>query len=62
VHGWWCRRRGVTARLCAHGDCRRPGLYRHETAVQGEDGLWRYVFCTRRHRRAWAHQHMIPIT
>lgn len=54
VHRWACRRSGRIPRLCAHGDCQRPGLYRHEHAIEADEGTWRYVFCTRRHRRAWA--------
>jgi hypothetical protein len=27
--------------------------------MPGDDGTWRYVFCTKRHRRAWAADHGI---
>lgn len=54
VHRWACRRSGRPALLCAFGECRWPGLYRHEQTVLGDEGTWRYVFCSRRHGRAWA--------
>lgn len=62
AHRWVCGRTGRISRPCAHGDCRLPGLYRHEHTIGTDDGTWRYVFCTRRHRRAWAVQHRIVIT
>lgn len=53
LHAWACRRRGLAAIGCAHRDCRWPGLYRHQHQMTGEDGTWRFLFCTRRHKRAW---------
>lgn len=57
VHKWVCRRAGRTSRVCAHGGCRWPGLHRHEHAIPTDEGTYRYVFCTRRHRHAWADRH-----
>lgn len=62
VHRWVCRRRGRISRVCAHGDCRLPGLYRHEHTISTDEGTWRYVFCIARHRRAWGAAHGITIT
>jgi hypothetical protein len=62
VHRWACGRRGVRPLDCAHGDCRWPGRYRHEHEIAGEDGTWRYLFCSDRHRRAWAAEHRIRLT
>ena len=54
LHGRMCARKGLRPLGCAHGDCRWPGLYRHEHAIEGEDGTWRYLFCRKSHQRAWA--------
>ena len=53
AHRWLCGRRGLVPRVCAHRDCRWPGLHRHEHTIRTDEGAWRYVFCTDRHRRAW---------
>jgi hypothetical protein len=62
VHAWWCRRRGVKPLGCAHGACPWPGRYGHVHVMAGDEGTWRYVFCSRRHRRAWAIEHRIRLT
>lgn len=62
AHRWVCGRTGRISRVCAHGDCRWPGLYRHEHTIAGDEGTWRYVFCTRRHHNAWAARHGIHRT
>jgi hypothetical protein len=59
AHGYACRRSGVPALECAHGDCPWPGLWRHVLELDGEDGTWRYVFCSLRHCRRWAAEHGI---
>lgn len=61
VHGWRCARHGTQALECAYGDCPWPGLPRHTTAVEGDGGTWRYVFCRRTHRRAWAQENGIAL-
>lgn len=62
VHRWACERRGRRALGCAHRDCHWPGLWRNQFEMTGDDGTWRYVFCTSRHRRAWAVDHRIRLT
>lgn len=61
IHGRLCRRRGLRPVACAHRDCPWPGLYRHQHQMVGDEGTWRYLFCTRRHLRAWAHDHRIAL-
>lgn len=58
---WIHKRRGLPALGCAHGDCPWPGRYRRQHEMPGEDGLWRYLFCTARHRRQWAADHLIRL-
>jgi hypothetical protein len=62
LHRLACRRSGLRSLGCAHRDCPWPGQYRHEHQMAGEDGTWRYYFCTRRHRRTWAAEHRIRLT
>ena len=62
VHRWACRRRGLASRVCAYGACRWPGLYRNEHSIEGDEGQWRYVFCTGRHQRRWAAENYIVLT
>lgn len=59
LHALACRRKGLPALECAHGDCHWPGLWRHEHAIDGDEGTWRYVFCRRSHKRAWAAEHAV---
>lgn len=58
---WIHRRRGLPAVGCAHRDCPWPGRYSLAHEMVGDEGLWRYLFCTKRHRRAWAANHRIPL-
>ena len=62
IHRWACQRRGQSALACAHGECPWPGLYRNQHEMPGDEGTWRYVFCTKRHQRAWATGHGILLT
>lgn len=57
VHGRACRRRARPATGCAHDTCPWPGLHRNQHTMAGDDGTWTFLFCTRRHMRAWADQH-----
>ena len=54
IHGWLCARSGRVSHGCAYGDCPWPGLYRHELAIDGDEGTWRYYYCRKAHRRLWA--------
>lgn len=56
LHARLCRRHGRRALGCAYRDCRWPGLYRNQHQMPGDEGVWRFLFCTRRHRRAWARE------
>lgn len=47
---------------CAYGSCRRRGRARHQHQMPGDDGMWRYLFCTARHKRAWATGHRMRLT
>lgn len=57
LHGWRCRRKSRPALECAHGDCPWPGLWRNVLEMDGDDGTWKFLFCTRRHRSHWAREH-----
>jgi hypothetical protein len=61
IHARLCRRRGQRAVGCAHRDCPWPGLYRNQRQMVGEDGTWRFLFCTRRHLRAWARDYQFTL-
>jgi hypothetical protein len=61
VNRWFQRRRGRPALGCAHRDCPWPGTYRHQHEMLGDEGRWTYHFCTRRHRAAWAADHLIRL-
>lgn len=62
VHARLCRRRGLRALGCAHRDCPWPGQYRHKHQLLGDEGTWSYLFCTKRHRTAWAADHQLRLT
>lgn len=62
LHGRVCARKGLRPLACAFGDCQWPGLYRLEHTVPGEDGTWRYVFCRKAHRRAWAEANRLRVS
>lgn len=61
LHARSCRRKGRLALGCAYGDCQWPGLWRLEHAMDGDEGTWRYLFCTKRHRRSWAADHQLRL-
>lgn len=61
LNRWLQRRRGRPGIGCAHRDCPWPGQYRHQHEMHGDEGRWRYLFCTARHRRQWAADHLIPL-
>lgn len=58
---WIHRRQGRPALGCAHRNCPWPGRYRHQHEMTGDEGRWRYLFCTNRHRRLWAADHLIRL-
>ncbi len=35
-----------------HG-CDRPGREKFESLLPGDDGMWRYRFCSRKHLNQW---------
>lgn len=47
--------------VCAFGDCRKTGKREHAHEVVGDEGTWTYVFCSGKHKRAWADAHWIPL-
>lgn len=47
--------------VCAFGDCRKTGKRGYGHEVVGDEGTWRYVFCSDKHLRAWAQAHWIVV-
>jgi hypothetical protein len=54
LHSRRCRRKGLRSPGCALGDCPWPGLWRHAVPFDEDDGVTTYLFCRKRHKRAWA--------
>lgn len=46
---------------CAHAACPWPGRYRLLHEMPDDDGTWRYLFCTKRHRTRWAVDNLIRL-
>lgn len=57
IHGRACRRKGLQSLACAHQRCQWPGLWRLQHEMPSDDGVYRFMFCSARHKRAWAAEH-----
>lgn len=58
VHRRASAKRGVRPVPCAYGDCRRPGWRDCSYAEPVDGGVVTWMFCGKRHRRAWTVQHL----